>query len=195
MAEQEKVLCPLVAQHRSRAAEATREHWFSFLQALSTFCLAVMIVTCMRWTKATCQHTCATCSFLARVSPCRAAAATAATSAHELPKTIKVGDPPCCFIFVGGMHHTPADSKKLPSRSFTHRWRRCYRSTFVCVGICRVPRGWQALPTLAELSKSHGTPRVSPSSGNNPMELCTIRGLHIPLKRAAVVPRVVGAVE
>ena len=78
MAEHEQVL-------RSPVVEVAGGHWFSSFQLSSTLRLAVTIVTCMGWTKATWRRTCAKCSSLARYSPCRAAA-TAATSAHEVPK-------------------------------------------------------------------------------------------------------------
>ena len=41
----------------------------------------------------------------------------------------------------------------------------------------------------------HTAPRVPFSGSNNPLEFRPVRGLHIPLERAAVVPRVVKSVE
>ena len=72
----------------------------SSFQTSSTFRLAVMIVTCMCWTEATWRRTCATCSFLASVSPYRAAVAgDCCYICTRVAKTIKVGGPPFCFVF------------------------------------------------------------------------------------------------
>ena len=113
--------------------------------------------------------------------------------------TIQVGDAPSCFILVSGMAHAPSDPKELRSSKLNTSLQALPQ---VNVRLCRDLQGAKEPASALNIGQivqgqvhRHTAPRVTFGSSDNPLELRPVRGLHISLGRAAVVPQVAKTVE